>query len=237
MRGIAWHSWPTSLLAQIDAGIGGKTAVNLDSGKNLAGSFHHPSRVVIARQFLDSLPKRHQISGMWEAIKMALVEGDVAWAESMLGRMIPSSEDIGRCAQIKTSIVHSDFKDSNERRLLNLGHTLGHAMESASNYALLHGEAVGLGALAACLLSEELGAATFPPGFIKKLAAGLAPLLPLAPSWGDCLPYLLHDKKNSPEQKICFILPIPGSRPAMEKISPANLGPVYAKLLLMKDIH
>jgi 3-dehydroquinate synthase len=238
MRGIAWHSWPTSLLAQIDAGIGGKTAVNLDSGKNLAGSFHHPSRVVIARQFLDSLPKRHQTSGMWELIKMALVEGDIAWAESMLGSMAPNQEDIRRSVQIKIGIVHNDFKDSNERRLLNLGHTFGHAMESASNFELLHGEAVGLGTLAACLLSGELGAASFPQGFIKKLATGLAPLLPLAPPWEKCLPYLMRDKKNDPQQKICCILPIPGSRPAQQKISPANLGAIHAKLLsLMKYLH
>jgi 3-dehydroquinate synthase len=237
MRGIAWHSWPTSLLAQIDAGIGGKTAVNLNSGKNLAGSYHHPSRVVIAKQFLDSLPERHQKSGRWELIKMALIEGDITWAESLLNCPIPNTEDIKRAVKLKVNIVHNDFKDSNERRLLNLGHTLGHAMESASNFELLHGEAVGLGTLAACLLSEFLEIAAFPPRFIKKLATGLTPLLPHIPAWDRCLPYLLRDKKNECKKEIHCIIPIPGSRPAQQKISPANLGSVHAKLLLMMNLH
>jgi len=232
MRGIAWHAWPTSLLAQIDAGIGGKTAVNLDSGKNLAGAFHHPQRMVIASSFLDSLPKRHQKSGKWELLKMALIEGDIAWAESLLDRKTPGTDDMNRAIRLKIDIVHRDFREQNERRLLNLGHTLGHAIESASNFELLHGEAIGLGTLAACLLSEKEGLAIFPPGLIEKMAEQLAPLSNRLPSWETCLPFLLRDKKKESESKLHFIIPIPGSRPIQQKISPETLESVYVKLLL-----
>jgi 3-dehydroquinate synthase len=237
MRGIAWHSWPTSLLAQADAGIGGKTAVNLDSGKNLAGAFHHPARMVIASDFLYSLPLRHRESGKWELIKMSLIDGDLDWARSLLHCKTPDVSDIKRAVQMKADIVHRDFKENGERRLLNLGHTLGHALESASGFALLHGEAVGLGALAACLLSESLDAAVFPPDFIKKMAERLAPLAPRVPSWELCLPFLRRDKKTESENELRFIIPIPGARPVQQKISPEVLETIHAKLLLMLNIH
>ena len=233
MRGIAWHAWPTSLLAQIDAGIGGKTAVNLDSGKNLAGAFHHPQRMVIANSFLDSLPARHQKSGAWELVKMALIEGDVAWAESLLNRKTPSTGDMNRAVRLKIDIVHRDFKEQNERRLLNLGHTLGHAIESASSFELLHGEAIGLGTLTACLLSEKEGCAAFPHSLIEKMAEQLAPLSPRLPPWETCLPFLLRDKKKESKSKLRYIIPVPGSRPIQKEISPETLESIYVKLLLI----
>jgi len=236
MRGIAWHAWPTTLLAQMDAGIGGKTAVNLDSGKNLAGAFHHPHRMVIASGFLDSLPLRHRESGKWELIKMSLIEGDIDWARSLLDCETPGATDIKRAIRLKADIVHRDFKESGERRLLNLGHTLGHAIESASGFALLHGEAVGLGALAACLLSESLGLAAFPSGIIQKMAGQLAPLASRTPSWELCLPYIQRDKKTIVENELHFIIPIPGASPVQQKISPEALRPIYEKLLLLLNV-
>jgi 3-dehydroquinate synthase len=231
MRGIAWHSWPTTLLAQIDAGIGGKTAVNLDSGKNLAGAFHHPQRMVIATGFLDTLPLRHKKSGKWELIKMAVLEGDLAWARSLLDRETPSADDVERAIKTKIGIVQRDFRETGERRLLNLGHTLGHAMESASGFGLLHGEAVGLGTLAACLFAEELELATFPARFKEKMAQCLAPLLDNVPSWESCLPFILRDKKIEVEHSLLFIVPIPGSRPIQQKTSIEAIKPIHAKLL------
>ncbi|MDR2560698.1 MAG: 3-dehydroquinate synthase [Holophagales bacterium] len=231
MRGIKWHAWPTTLLAQIDAAIGGKTAINLDSGKNLAGAFHSPEKFVAATKFLDYLPARHQKSGKWEMIKMALVAGDAAWAESLLECQIPSTADMERALNLKIAIVHSDFKDNGARRTLNLGHTLGHAYESASNYQLLHGEAIGLGSLAACLLSESLAATPFPARLIDKMAAHLSPLARLLPPWEECLPYLRRDKKSA-NGKISYIVPVMGSAPAQKEIQPEALGPVHAKLLL-----
>jgi 3-dehydroquinate synthase len=231
MRGIQWHAWPTTLLAQIDAAIGGKTAINLDSGKNLAGTFHNPERVIAAAKFLDYLPDRHKKSGNWEMIKMALVAGDAAWAESLLDRQIPSAADIERALKSKISIVHQDFKEEGARRILNLGHTLGHAYEAASSYELLHGEAVGFGSLAACLLSENLSTALFPARLINKMAIHLSPLSRLIPPWERCLPYLLRDKKTA-NGKISYIVPIPGSAPLQREIQPDALESVHAKLLL-----
>jgi len=237
MRGIAWHVWPTSLLAQIDAGIGGKTAVNLDSGKNLAGTFYHPQRMVVANSFLDTLSSRHQESGKWELIKMALIEGDIAWVESLLECKIPNSSDMKRALELKIEIVNRDFKECGERRLLNLGHTLGHAIESASNFDILHGEAVGLGTLAACLLSESCGFAVFPPGLIEKTVKRLTPLSSRMPVWEICLPFLLRDKKNEVENNLNFIIPIPGSRAIQQKISPDALESTFAKLIFMLNSH
>jgi len=237
MRGIAWHVWPTSLLAQIDAGIGGKTAVNLDAGKNMVGAFYHPQRMVVANSFLDSLSSRHQESGKWELIKMALIEGDIVWAESLLDCKIPSSRDMKRAIESKIDIVNKDFKESCERRLLNLGHTLGHAIEYASNFDILHGEAVGLGTLAACLLSESCGFAAFPSCFIEKTSKHLAPLSPRMPIWETCLPFLLRDKKNETENELHFIIPIPSSRATQRKISPQDLESAFAKLFFMLNSH
>jgi len=237
MRGMAWHVWPTSLLAQIDAGIGGKTAVNLDSGKNLAGAFYNPKRMVVANSFLDSLPPRHKESGKWELIKMALIEGDIAWAESLLDCKIPSSSDMKRAIELKIAIVNKDFKEHGERRLLNLGHTLGHAIESASNFDILHGEAIGLGTLAACLLSESCGFAAFPSGLIERTIKHLAPLSPRMPVWKKCLPFLWRDKKNEAENNLNFIIPIPGSHPIQQKILPQDLESAFTKLLFMLNSH
>jgi 3-dehydroquinate synthase len=239
MRGITWHAWPTTLLAQTDAGIGGKVAVNLDSGKNLAGAFYHPQRVVIARAFLDSLSERHLKSGKWELIKMALIEGDLAWARELLDIDAPTTRDIERAIRQKIEMVRRDFKEEDERRLLNLGHTFGHAMESASNFDFLHGEAVGVGLLAACLLPESVGAKAFPEVFIEKMAKRLAHLVPKIPPWESCLPFMLRDKKLeatadsdiSGENKVLCIIPVPDSCPIKQKISHEILGAVHAKLM------
>ena len=236
LRGIAWHAWPTSLLAQIDAGIGGKVAVNLGSGKNLAGAFHHPQRVAIARCFLDSLPQRHLEAGKWELIKMALMVGDTAWAKSLLDCKTPCADDIKRAVKLKTDIVHEDFKEKNERRLLNLGHTFGHALECASNFELLHGEAVGLGVLAACILSENNGQAAFHIELIETMGKQLAHFAVRMPTWEDCLPFILRDKKNETGDEVRCIIPVPGSKAIQKNISTETLKAVHAKLLLMLNV-
>jgi 3-dehydroquinate synthase len=237
MRGIDWHSWPTTLLAQIDAGIGGKTAVNLDSGKNLAGAFHHPQRAVIATAFLESLPEKHLMSGKWELLKTALIEGDLAWAGALLDCVVPSVCDMRRAIGLKIKIVSKDERDRDDRRLLNLGHTLGHAFESASGFGILHGEAVGLGTLWACLLSENQEIANFPPDFIKKMAKRLAAFSQRIPAWEATLPHLMRDKKNELEKNAHCIIPIPGSYPMQKKISYETLESVHAKLLEVLNSH
>ncbi len=234
LRGIAWHAWPTTLLAQVDAGLGGKTAVNLDSGKNLVGAFHQPTRLVACRSFLRTLPPRQLEAGRWEMVKTALIQGDVAWAESILAQEIPSAEFIQRALQFKAEIVHRDPHEKNERRLLNLGHTLGHALESASGYQLLHGEAVGLGLLAACFLSEERGLAAFPVPLLRRLAKALKPYGHLIASWDDCLPWLRRDKKALhgalSSSEIHCVLPLPGELARQITLAPEVWAEPHARL-------
>jgi 3-dehydroquinate synthase len=188
---------------------------------------------VIATAFLETLPERHISSGKWELVKMALIEGDVAWASEQLDSEYPSIDDMRRAIELKAKIVHDDFRDMGERRILNLGHTLGHAIESASGFGILHGEAVGLGTLWACLLSENQGLATFPPEFVAKMAKRLAAFSKTTPAWDACLPFLARDKKNEQEKNFHCIMPIPGSRPAQKKITHETLELVHAKLLEM----
>ena len=195
LRGLAWQAWPTTLLAQVDAGLGGKTAVNLSAGKNLAGAFHPPQRLVVCRDFLESLPARHLASGRWELLKTALLVGDGAWAGQILDEPRPSEASLVRALSIKARHVHRDLRESGERKLLNLGHTLGHALEAASEYRLLHGEAVGLGTLAACFLAEAQGFPPFPADLLQRCVQRLAPLAPEIASWDRCLPWLVRDKK------------------------------------------
>jgi len=234
LRGLAWQAWPTTLLSQVDAGLGGKTAVNLAAGKNLAGAFHPPKRMVVCRGFLASLPARQLESGRWELLKTALLEGDAAWAEQVLDETTPSEPSLVRALSVKATRVHRDLREAGERKLLNLGHTLGHALEAASAYRLLHGEAVGLGTLAACFLAEAEGLPPFPPDLLRRIGQRLAPLSPEIAPWDCCLPWLLRDKKAVSAEAgaaIHCVLPRPGS-PAELRFLPAEAwGPAHARLL------
>jgi 3-dehydroquinate synthase len=237
MRGIKWHSWPTTLLSQVDAGLGGKTGVDLAVGKNLAGAFHHPERMVVCRAFLRTLPPRHLAAGRWEIFKMALIEGDQDWAEALLDDALPAPGTLLRALLGKAGIVSRDPQEQGERRLLNLGHTLGHALEAASGYRLLHGEAVGLGTLAACCLAEAEGLPPFPSGFLERVADRLRPLAPLTPSWTECLPWLARDKKGAQERNasgrtaIHCILPCPRSPAVQRPLPPEAWDPAHRRLL------
>ncbi len=161
LRGIRYAQVPTTLLSQVDSAVGGKTAIDLPSGKNLAGAFHQPSVVVIDPDTLVTLPDREFCGGMAEVIKYAL-----AFDESLLIPVGASrahaqanmAEIVYRCLDLKRWVVEKDERDTGERMLLNFGHTLGHAIESAQRYALYsHGEAVAAGMRLITRLSEESG--------------------------------------------------------------------------------
>lgn len=236
LRGIAWQAWPTTLLSQIDAGLGGKTAVNLSAGKNLAGAFHPPKLMAVCRLFLDSLPNRQLESGRWELVKTAFLVGDSQWADRILNEAFPSAASMERALSIKANLVHRDLRELGERKLLNLGHSLGHALEAASGYRLLHGEAVGLGLLAACFLAEDQGLAPFPEPLLKEIARRLAPLAPEIAPWDQCLPWLRRDKKATTGPAgagvaVHCVLPRPGS-PADLRFLPAEAwGTAHERLL------
>ena len=240
LRGVAWQAWPTTLLAMADAGLGGKTGADLTAGKNLVGAFHPPRRLVACTDFLVSLPSRHLENGRWELVKTALIQGELAWAAEMLQDGPVKRAWVERALAHKAGVVHRDPRESGERRLLNLGHTLGHALEAASNYRLLHGEAVGLGLLAACLLVDDLNLKPLPPEFLERMAQRLAPLASFVPSWQACLPLLQRDKKARtagpgseayPEIEIHCILPRVGELAIQRALPPEAWARPHARLL------
>lgn len=164
-RGIAFIQIPTTLLSQIDASIGGKTAVNHPVGKNLVGAFHQPNAVIIDTKLLSTLPKREFNAGLAEMVKAALIsDADFfSWLEKHYKAILNLKADILSQAiyescQIKQKIVMQDEKEQHIRALLNLGHTFAHAIEHELQYGYwLHGEAVSVGLVLATRLSQELG--------------------------------------------------------------------------------
>jgi 3-dehydroquinate synthetase/shikimate kinase len=146
LRGIDWVPVPTSLVGQVDAAIGGKTAIDLPQGKNLVGAFHWPAQTVIDPLLLDTLPERERHEGMSEVVKTGLLAGEELWAPL----------DVRRCAAFKAAICLRDPHDRDERKQLNLGHTFAHALEAAAGYeGVTHGQAVALGLKAALKLSAR----------------------------------------------------------------------------------
>ncbi len=160
-RGIPYVQVPTTLLAQVDSSIGGKTAINTAAGKNLIGALHHPALVVCDVDLLRTLPPRELNQGFAEVIKHAII-CDTELFESLakFGREIDLESLVRRNVEIKAEFVSADERDENGRRaLLNFGHTVGHAIEQAGDYReLLHGEAVSLGTVAACDISVRKAA-------------------------------------------------------------------------------
>jgi 3-dehydroquinate synthetase/shikimate kinase len=147
LRGIRWVAVPTTLVGQVDAAIGGKTAVNLPEGKNLVGSFHWPATTVIDSLLLETLPEVERRAGMAEVVKTGLLAGEPFWE-------LADAELVHRCAAFKAAVCLRDPYERGERAVLNLGHTFAHALEAAGGYARVgHGEAVALGLLAALRLS------------------------------------------------------------------------------------
>jgi 3-dehydroquinate synthase len=164
-RGCAYAQVPTSLLAQVDSSVGGKTAINSASGKNLIGAFHQPAAVLIDPSTLDTLPERELRAGYAEVVKYGLIAdpGFFGWCEANGGALL-AGDDAARvhaietCVSAKAAIVAEDELESKGRRaLLNFGHTFGHALEAETGFAMLHGEAVALGMILAFRFSAERG--------------------------------------------------------------------------------
>ena len=165
MRGVRYVQVPTTLLAQVDSSVGGKTGVNHPSGKNLIGAFHQPSAVISDTKTLMTLPERQLSAGLAEVLKHGLI-ADAAYFEQMAAdlQLLRSGDAdaltaaIAGSCEIKASIVARDEREAGERALLNLGHTFGHAIEVMTGYSRwLHGEAVGCGLVLAAHLSHLLG--------------------------------------------------------------------------------
>jgi len=164
-RGVSYVQLPTTLLADVDSAVGGKTAVNHPGGKNMIGAFHQPRAVIIDTDLLATLPARELSAGLAEVIKYGLIRDAVFfdWLEANIEALIAREPAalayaIRRSCEIKAAIVSRDEREQGDRALLNLGHTFGHAIEAATGYGeWLHGEAVGFGLIAAADLSQRLG--------------------------------------------------------------------------------
>jgi 3-dehydroquinate synthase len=205
MRGVPVVQCPTSLLAMIDASIGGKTGVDTDAGKNLVGAFHPPSAVLIDVETLRTLPPAHLRAGLAEAIKHGVVADARYFAQVLSGAAAVLAGDPGatlelvaRSVEIKADVVRADEREAGVRKTLNFGHTLGHAIEVVSGYALLHGEAVAIGMVLEARLAERIGVAE--PGTAREVegairAAGLPADLPRGMNASAVLDATRHDKK------------------------------------------
>jgi 3-dehydroquinate synthase len=216
LRGLPLAQMPTTLLSQIDSSVGGKTAINLPSGKNLVGAFHQPACVVIDTETLVSLPQRELVSGFCEMVKQALIADKVLFEQTVSGlRQAGQKRDflltsdfenlIAAHCGFKASIVANDERestgraDAKSRRILNFGHTTAHALEAVTNYRQFrHGEAVGYGMLVAGELSRDLG--LLDPGELELLreAVQLCGPLPRADNLdlNHIISALKHDKKS-----------------------------------------
>lgn len=176
-RGMPFVQIPTSLLAQVDSAVGGKTGINTRHGKNLVGAFHQPELVLADIDALDTLPERERRAGYAEIVKMALIR-DAAFFERLDGLARPAHEKIAASIATavagKADVVAADERESDQRALLNLGHTFAHAVERIAGYdgRVVHGEAVGLGLCLAFRFSHTLGLA--PAGDAERVAAHVA---------------------------------------------------------------
>jgi 3-dehydroquinate synthase len=164
LRGIPFVQVPTTLLAQVDSSVGGKTGVNLKSGKNLAGAFYQPQLVLCDLDALKTLPEREYVSGLAEVIKYGIIYDAILFAqlEHNLPKLLQRdtaalAEVVARCCEIKADVVGQDETEGGLRAILNFGHTIGHAIENSTGYGkFLHGEAIAIGQVAAAKLSHRI---------------------------------------------------------------------------------
>lgn len=221
MRGISFVQIPTTLLAQVDSSVGGKTGINLPQGKNMIGTFHQPAAVICDMDTLATLPQRDILAGYAEIIKYALIDDPsfFIWLESNGKRVCEKDPEalaraVATACRKKAEIVSEDEKERGRRMILNLGHTFGHALEAATGYdgRLVHGEAVAIGTALAFRLSVRMGlcAEKDADRVIRHLKdIGLPTRIDMIPPplFGikEIMDYMVHDKKAS-LGRVVFIL-------------------------------
>ena len=221
-RGTAYLNVATSLLAQVDAAIGGKTGVNLPEGKNLVGAFWQPNAVLCDTETLSSLPPREWACGRGEIAKYAFL-GDAPTADQ------PIEEQVARCAGIKAAVVAEDERDGGRRMILNYGHTLAHALEGAGqsdhpDWDLRHGEAVAIGILFAALLAERLGRIDADRVAEHRRVIGSFDLptdLPADAEAAELVAFMGRDKKA--QQDLTFVLDGPNGVEAVRGVATTDV--------------
>lgn len=215
MRGVAVVQIPTTFLAQVDASIGGKTGVNLRAGKNLIGAFHQPAAVLVDPEILSTLEDRELRAGVFESLKCGVIRDRKLFEfmarrpDKILARDRKALERaITDSIRIKAAVVAADEKESDLRRILNFGHTVGHALESATNYSqFLHGEAVAWGMIAAGAIARDVGSCSAATAQqIESAVLAYGPLPPVTCSTDSILSRLAADKKTV-SGSVHFVLP------------------------------
>ncbi|MEN8097984.1 MAG: 3-dehydroquinate synthase family protein, partial [Chloroflexota bacterium] len=208
MRGVRLVQVPTTLLSMVDASVGGKTGVDLPQGKNLVGAFKQPAVVMIDPDVLATLPKEEFRSGLVEMLKHGVIGDSDLFIELAQAEPQITNRQIAQAIRVKIEVVEQDPYEEGHRAVLNLGHTVGHALEKLSNYALRHGEAVGIGMITAARIAAEMGQNT------PSLAGEIESILM---GWGSptrCPPHdveaiweaMTHDKKRR-GSKLRWVLP------------------------------
>ena len=211
LRGIAWIAVPTTLTGMVDAAIGGKTGINTEDGKNLAGAFHFPESVAIDPAYLATLPEAERRAGMAEVVKTGLLAGQEVWK-------LEEHEMIRACAAFKAGVVLSDpYERKGRRTILNLGHTFAHALETGSGYTVTHGQAVALGLVAALRLSG------LPSDPVDELLRPEPVAADLDAAWAS----LKRDKKG---EGVFVLLEAPG-KPVVTTVSDGDARAALASLI------
>lgn len=236
MRGMDLVMMPTSLLAMVDAAVGEKTAIDTEYGKNLVGMFYRPTAIIVSTEFLNTLPVDSKNEGMAEVIKTGILAG------GELYNMLTSGEYgyfeiVSLCIEYKISIVKIDEFDNNERHVLNLGHTIAHAIELISNYEISHGKAVSVGIYETCKIAFENYMCTkacvdFAETLLKKenLPLRIKEVLPNVTS-KELAAAVLSDKKGSTLGNISLAVPVDIGRCLVKDFPSFYAGPVFEKAL------
>ena len=241
LRGIKCIQIPTTLLACVDSSVGGKTAVNLEAGKNLAGAFHQPSLVLINEGFLSSLSEACIRDGLAESIKSGLLGAPALFEEIEIAvEQGPApgflASVIAQAVDVKRQLVEADERDTGQRQLLNLGHTIGHALEAASGYSVSHGHAVAYGmyCMAKLVTLGQFGDSTIEA---EQMATRLTSLLtrlgyPLTYPYEavNLAHYLLSDKKRQGET-ITLVVPASIGHCFLHKVAVDDLSPLLTAAL------
>lgn len=239
LRGLRWIQCPTTLLADVDASVGGKTGVDHQAGKNLIGAFHQPQAVLIDVSTLKSLPAPELRNGLAECVKHGVIcdEGLLDLLERLAGTITQCPSDVmidlvARNVAIKAAVVSADEMESGQRAHLNFGHTVGHALETLANYRMPHGAAVSLGMAAACRLAVGMG--LIDAAYTTRIESLLTALgLPVAQEGIDVeavLGVMRHDKKAR-DGRIRMVLPTgPGKVDVFGEIEPGKLADAIQSL-------
>ncbi|HJW99438.1 MAG TPA: 3-dehydroquinate synthase [Terriglobales bacterium] len=216
MRGVGFFQVPTTLLAQVDAAVGGKTGANLKAGKNLLGTFYQPKCVISDPELLSTLPDREFRAGLFEVIKSGVIRDRKLFEVTESDRKDLLARDpqllervIHDCVRIKAEVVAADEKEADLRRILNFGHTIGHALEADTGYRhFLHGEAVGWGMAAAAMIGAAVRKTS--PSLAQRIVSCVLAYSPLpeVTSRGEDIVKRIRGDKKAVEGKVNFVLPI-----------------------------